>query len=189
MEENKHKLREIFEYIYRDNRDNKIKILVITSENIRNIDFLRTTFSIYHKNIDKFFCLDFHNIADLYNDKEQIVPKNAFDACILSFVGRKMKDVTRDEVIQRITNNQIKFGFLVFKKLKMINKETHFIGTKRTPIEILILFNSIKKIYFIDDHQINIDTVDSLGDPIVESHKYVGDKKGLMKLIALLENK
>lgn len=174
---------DIIEVIYYEN--NKINIKLIQENNINDKEYVKNIFIRFQKTIPKLICLDFHGVADLYNTTDKI---SNLPCCILSYIGRKKetRDNTREEIKLRILNGQIIFGFMVFKKLRNINNNTCYLGSKRTPIELLLKYNDISTIYFIDDQQINVDTVNSIQKTCIQCylHKYY---KNIKKLIRKIE--
>lgn len=99
-------------------------------------------------NIYELLCVDVHIHIDLYNNDIIRLPQ-----CIISYCNGKSK-TTKQHIKQKILNNEILFGIIVYNK----NIYPTF-GTKGWIIAKMIEINRNIKIYYIDD---SIDQINSI---------------------------
>ncbi len=146
--------------------------------------------------------LDLHGVADRFDEYENILntDKNAIvntdntAIVVISFVGRssKTREEARNTIINRIKNNQILFGFLVFNRCVTAGK----MGTKEQ-ITSFARNNSpqFKNFYFIDDTD---DHINSVNDAIKKNNwknvfpqlvEYQDDKKkAKIEILKIISN-
>ena len=140
-------------------------VIKVELNNINKINEILQPF----RNIEKLVCLDFHGVADLYNDNEKIptlLPK-----CIISYIGGKPETIknTIDSIKPRVLSNEIIMGIIVYNK---DNNPT--CGTKGWIIKTIKAINNNMTIHFIDDSMKNINCVNNVSDKDI--HTYFIDK-------------
>lgn len=152
---------DIIEIIY----DNNGHILCKTFT-IENINIMHELLKTLVGGLDKLICLDFHGVADLYENDDVITN---FASCIISYVGAtgKLRAPTRDTITARILNNQIIFGVMVFTKNPDINFTNSIDNDNCNKARVFYEMTKINKnlrVYFIDDGNKNIAPINAAKD-------------------------
>lgn len=134
--------------------DNTIKII---RHKITELDDITPLLSQHFKNIDTLLCLDFHGVADLFDEP---IPSK-LPKCIISYIGGNMKTIqnTIDNITPRILSNEIILGIIVYTK-----KKEPICGTKGWILSLIS--TNVKKIHFIDDDMTNVQCVNNYTESI-----------------------
>ena len=166
---------DLIEYIYKE--DDIIKTKIFTKSQIEEAETLL-------KNLTADIRLDLHNILDLINNEYKFSVDKPI--CCISFVGKfsKIRLLAKKEINERITNNQIEFGILVFARNHSKNKNKFTdIGSKAW------VNNNLKygdKALFIDDGYDHIKSTDSLGNKNI--HTLWVEDKDISKITDAVNN-
>jgi len=162
-----------------------IQIITKDSEPIKiNLDDEKTINNLinnYLENINELVCLDFHGVADLYNNDEKIPSK--LNKCVISYIGGNPITIsnTISTIKPRIINDEILFGIIVYNK-----NHIPTCGTKGWIISKMLEVNNNIKIYFIDDSKKNIECVKNVNSPRIKTfyvNKHKDPKTHLDKLL------
>lgn len=151
----------------------KNKIITI---NLLDDKKINKILSFYFTNINKLLFLDFHGVADLYDEPFEQIPFN-LPKCIISYLGNnpKTKHSTIKSIKNRLELNEIILGILVYTKDNYPS-----CGTKGWIINKILLNNlNIKKIYFIDDSITNINCVKKINNPYIKTF-FINKKSNLL---------
>ena len=148
---------------YKDRKKSeKLFFNIITKDNFyeKNVsDDFDYIIKKYFLDISRVLFLDFHGVSDLYDLSEKI--PSSIPICIISYIGGNPKTIqdTTNVIKERIKNNEILLGFIVYNKS---NYPT--IGTKGWLISKIMNYNKDMHLYFIDDGIKNIQCVKNLNN-------------------------
>ena len=140
----------------------------------------------YFLNIFKLLLLDFHGVSDLYDLSEKI--PSTLPKCIISYIGNNKETLknTINTINQRIINNEILLGIIVYNKS---NYPTY--GTKGWIIDKISSYNNNMILYFIDDSIENINCVNNLNNNNIKTvfiNKKKNPKKYLSNILLKIDN-
>ena len=168
-----------------EQKDNVVTSSVYTKKNIKEVEEkLRQMFVPIR--------FDLHNVMDLLPQTYNI----KYPACIISFVGRnsEIRSKARNEIMERIKQNQILYGILIFKRIDVkdnspLSKEK-LIGSKAW-VNLLLSKNISSNSFFLDDSIDHIRSTSSLKIPnltTIQIHKLKHLEDTIQSIYEKLDN-
>ena len=171
---------------YKDRKKSeKLFFNIITKNNVyeKNVsDDFDDIIKKYFLDISKVLFLDFHGVSDLYDLSEKI--PSSIPICIISYIGGNPKTIqdTTNVIKERLKNNEILLGFIVYNKSNYPK-----IGTKGWLISKIMNYNKDMHLYFIDDGIKNIQCVKNLNNNNITT--FFINKKNNPKIELLFSSK
>ena len=151
---------DLIEIIYKTESSVETKIIE-RNRNNETLSFLKEN-NLLKKENEQFYVFDLHNVLDLLDIEHKIERSDNKKIICCSYVGKRsrLRDVARNEVINRIKSNQLDWGVLVFRRGKERRGEDpftyHSTGSKAWFCKL------IDGDFFFDDSKDHIESVKSI---------------------------